>query len=186
MPVTTDTRPIETDTRPIEDSVSKINDELAVGSDLEFQRRWESVERIIWIFLIIFLVLSLLGVFGRGPVAHASATAPDGSMQVEYERVERSSTPSVLTVRIQPSAIENQQARLWVSESLVKPLGNQRVIPQPEKSEIGNGGILYTFPASESPALIEFQMQPSKLGATELKLRIPGHSEMDLKIFVMP
>jgi len=69
---------------------------------------------------------------------------------------------------------------------LVMPLGNQRVVPQPERSEIGNGGVLYTFPASETASSVEFQMQPSKIGKTELKLRIPGHPELDLNIYVMP
>jgi hypothetical protein len=119
-------------------------------------------------------------------LAKKTAKAADGSMEVDYERVERFSTPSVLTVRINSPAIHEEQVQLWASESLVKSLGNQRVIPQPENSEVGDGGVLYTFPASKGPAAIEFQMQPSKLGATELKLRIPGHSELDLKIFVMP
>ncbi len=178
--------PVTTETRPVEDTVPKINDELAVGSDLEFQRRWQSLERIVWIFLVIFLVLSFLGFFGRGPMAKVTRKAPDGSMEVDYERFERFSTPSIFTIKVAPSAVHNHQVQLWVSEALVKPLGNQRVVPQPEKSEIGNGGVLYTFPAAETSASIEFQTQPSKLGKTELKLRIPGHSELDLNIFVMP
>jgi hypothetical protein len=107
-------------------------------------------------------------------------------MEIEYERVERFGTPSVLTVKMDPQAIQNRQVQLWASESLVKPLGNQRVVPQPDHSEIGNAGVLYTFPASKSPASIEFQLQPSKIGPTELKLRIPGSSEVNLNIFVMP
>ncbi len=178
--------PVTPETQPIEDSVPKINDELAVGSDLEFQRRWDALEGKIWIFLLIFLVLSLLGLFGRGPLAKATAKAPDGSIEVKYERFERFSTPSVLTVNINTAFLQNGKAQLWVSEALVKPLGNQRVVPQPDKSEIGNGGILYTFPASPGPASVEFQLQPSSLGKTELKIRVPGHPELSLNIYVMP
>ena len=178
--------PATSETRPIEDSVPKVNDELAVGSDLEFQRRWESLENVIWIFLAIFLLLSLLGFFGRGPMANVKVKAPDGSMEVQYERFERFSTPSVLTVRIAPTAIHNGAVKLWVGEALVKPLGNQRVIPQPDRSQVGNGGVQYTFPASQGQASIEFQLQPSKIVKTELKLRIPGYSEMDLNIYVFP
>jgi len=178
--------PVTDETRPIEDSVPKINDELAVGFDLEFQRRWEKLETIIWFFLIIFLLLSLAGLFGRGPLAKVTAQAPDGSIRVDYERFERFSTPSVLTVRINPASIRNGQVQLWVSNSLVKPLGNQRVIPQPEKSELSQGGILYSFPASETSASIEFQMQPSAIGKSELKMRVPGNSELSLNVYVMP
>lgn len=175
-----------TETRPVEDSVPKVNDELAVGSDLEFQKRWESLERIVWILFVIFLLLSLLGFFGRGPMANVKAKSADGSMEVQYERFERFSTPSVMTVRIAPTAIHNGKVELWVADALVKPLGNQRVIPQPDKSQVGNGGVLYTFPASEGEASIEFQTEPSKLGKTELKLRVPGYSDLDLNIYVFP
>jgi hypothetical protein len=106
---------------------------------------------------------------------------------VKYERVERFGTPSVLTVTINTAVVQNGKVQLWVGDQLVKPLGNQRVIPQPDRSEIGNGGVLYTFPASpQGPASVEFQMQPSSMGKTELKMRIPGQSEVSLNIFVMP
>lgn len=178
--------PASTETHPVEDSVPKVNDELAVGSDVEFQHRWESLENVIWIFLVIFLLLSLLGFFGRGPMANVKAKAPDGSMEIEYERFERFGTPSVATIRIAPAATHEGKVELWVGEALVKPLGNQRVIPQPDKSRIGNGGVLYTFPASEGQASVEFQMQPSKIGKTELKMRVPGYSELDLNVYVFP
>jgi hypothetical protein len=119
-------------------------------------------------------------------LAKATAQASDASIQVDYERFERFSTPSVLTVRINPASIRNGQVQLWVSQSLVKPLGNQRVIPQPEKSELSQGGIIYSFPASETSASIEFQMQPSAIGKSDLKMRIPGSAEVDLNIYVMP
>lgn len=178
--------PVTDETRPIEDSVPKINDELAVGSDLGFQQRWERLETIIWIFFVIFLLLSLAGLFGRGPLSKVSRKAPDASMEIDYERFERFSTPSVLTVKINPASIRDGQVQLWVSDSLVKPLGNQRVIPQPARSELSQGGIIYTFPASETSASIEFQTQPSAIGKSELKMRIPGSAEVDLSVYVMP
>lgn len=173
-------------TSPVEDSVPKINNELAVGSDVEFQHRWQHLERAAWIVLTLFLVLSIAGVFGRGPVANASAQASDRSMVVKYERIQRFGTPSVLTIQLHPSAIRDRKVQLWVSESLTKPLGTQRVVPQPLQSEIGGGGILYTFPASTSPASVEFQTQPSRIGLTNLTLQIPGRSAVPVKIFVVP
>src|SRR5579884_1974852 len=116
-------------TEPVRDSVAKVNDELAVGSDLEFQRRWWKFERAIWIFFTLLIVLDVLGVFGRGPLAKARLRAADGSAEVTYERIERHKTPSVLTAHFGPSAIQDGKVRLWVSDDLVKELGNQRVSP---------------------------------------------------------
>lgn len=72
-------------------------------------------------------------------------------MDISYERIERFSTPSILTVKLGQNAIHDGKVQLWVSESLVKDLGNQRIVPQPLMSTIGQGGILYTFPATVPP-----------------------------------
>ena len=173
-------------TRPVEDSVPKINNEFAVGSDLAFQAKWARFERIIWVLLTIFLVLSFAGVFGRGPVANAERTASDGSLDMKYERVQRLGTPSLLTIEFPVSSIKDGAVQLWASDSLVKPLGTQRVVPQPQSSVVGGGGILYTFPATTVPASVEFQTQPGVLGRSELKLQVPGNAEVTANIFVVP
>lgn len=178
--------PVTPETKPVEDSVPKVNNELAVGSDLEFQKKWRRFERVIWPLLIVFLILSFAGAFGRGPLAHATAKAADGSMVVKYERIQRFGTPSVMTIDLDPSAIQNGSVLLWASDSLVKPFGNQRIVPAPSISQIGNGGILYTFPASASPASVEFQTQPGQVGGMTLKLQVPGHSPVTFNVFVMP
>jgi hypothetical protein len=175
-----------TKTQPVTDSVPKINDEIAVGEDLQFQRRWWAFERWIWILFAALVLLDVLGAFGRGPIAKKEAEAPDGSLKVKYERIERFSTPSILTVSFGKRAIRDGKAQLWVSESLVKALGNQRVVPQPASSTVGNGGILYTFPATDVPATAEFALSPASPGSADLQLQVPGSSVMNLKIFVVP
>jgi hypothetical protein len=122
-------------TEPVHDSVARVNDELAVGSDLKFQRRWWKFERGVWIFFTLLIVLDVLGVFGRGPLAKARMRAGDGSVDVTWERVERHGTPSYMTVHFGPAAIRDGKVRLWVSESLIKELGNQI-----GKSEDGSAG----------------------------------------------
>jgi hypothetical protein len=178
--------PAEGRTTPVVDSVPKINNELAVGSDLEFQRRWKKMERGVWALLAVFLVCSFAGVFGRGPLAKAEVQAPDGSFHVRYERIQRFGTPSVISIQFEPAAVRNGKIQLWVNEKLIRPLGNQRVLPQPSESLLQSGGILYTFPVTQGPAEIEFQTQPSGLGSSELILRVPGKAEVRCGIFVMP
>ncbi len=177
---------MQAETKPVSDSVPKVNDEIAVGSDLEFQRGWWRFERVSWIALAIIIALDVAGVFGRGPVAKAHQQLADGSMTVNYERIERFSTPSIMTVNFSQSAITDGKIQLWVSEVLVKGLGNQRIVPQPEKSAIGEGGIFYTFDATRQPASVEFALQPASAGRYHLTLRCPGHGELHPSVFVMP
>lgn len=177
---------VHSPTRPIEDSVAQVNNEIAVGSDLQFQRRWWIFERSVWILFTVIVILDICGFFGRGPMANARLRAKDGTIDIQYERVERYSTPSILTVHFGPDAIHDGKVQLWVSESFVKGLGNERVVPAPTRSMIGEGGILYTFPADPGPASAEFALQPTAPGVDHLRMRVPGHEEVHMTIYVMP
>lgn len=81
-----------------------------------------------------------------GVLSKAELHAPDKTLDVKYERVERASTPSIMTISFGPAAIRSGQVQLFVSQSLIKDLGNQRISPQPASSVIGGNGITYTFP----------------------------------------
>ncbi len=184
---------IETATNPIEDSIGKINDDVAVGEDLVFQRRWWRFERAVWIFFGFLVVLDVLGIFGRGPLSRAHKQTADGAMRLDYEWVERFSTPSILTLRFGPNAVADGVVRLWVSDSIIRELGNQRVIPQPNTSVTGDGGVVYTFPSTARPSSVEFALEPSKLGRTPFSVRLLGkgtvtapEDSLEAKVFVMP
>jgi hypothetical protein len=173
-------------TKPVGDTIPKLNNEVAVGEDLDFQRKWWRVERAIWIFFLLLIIADLLGAFGRGWLAKAHAVAPDNSIDVTYERIERFNTPSILRIAFLPAVVRNGKAQLWVSESLVKSLGNQRVVPQPESSVIGQNGILYTFPAAGPAMSIAFGLEPTSVGSNQISFQSPGFKKIDLKIWVMP
>ena len=178
--------PVQTETKPISDSVPKVNDEIAVGSDLAFQRRWWSFERGVWIFLTILLVMAVLGCFGRGPVAQAHQRAKDGSLDLRYERIERFGTPSEVTVGLSPGAAHAGRIKLWVSDELVKPLGNRLVIPEPLSSELSGAGIQYTFPAVAPPYSVEFSLEPEAIGVHDVTFRAEGAEPVRLRIYVLP
>ena len=173
-------------TKPVEDSVPKVDNTVAVGEDLEFQRRWWKFEHIIWIVFSLILVADVLGAFGRGYLAKAELHAPDGSLNVKYERVERASTPSIMTLQFGPTAIQNGAIHLFISESLIKELGTQRISPQPASSVIGDNGVTYTFPITNPPATVELSLQSSFPGRQHFSLQIPGSEPLSATVFVVP
>ena len=172
--------------QPVDDSIAKINQEVAVGEDLEFQRRWWRFEKIAWAAFVLILVLDLAGVFGRGPLAHAERRTSDGAMDVKYDRIARSQTPSILNINFGPAAIHNGSIQIYVSESLVDELGTQRVIPAPTTTVIGEGGLTYTFPANGPPATLKMALQPSTPGLYRFVLEVPGSPPVHASIFVVP
>ena len=168
------------------EEVPKVDNAIAVGEDLRFQERWWTFERIIWSVFLLIVLADVLGVFGRGWLSKAELHGDGTGMDVKYERVERAMTPSVMTIDFRPEALHDGKVELFVSDTLVKELGTQRVIPQPERSVVGNGGITYTFPASGLPAEIQLEMQPSFPGVHSFGLQVPGMQSTGARISVVP
>ena len=112
--------------------------------------------------------------------------AADGSLHLQYERVERASTPSIMTMHFDPGAVHDRQLRLFVSQSVVKELGAQRVVPQPQTSTLGNGGITYGFPATGGPLVVEIALEPSFPGMHEFAVRVENGAPVTGKVMVVP
>ncbi len=178
--------PSQTATKPVEDTVAKINNELAVGGNLEFQRKWWKFERSAWIVLTMIIIADVLGCFGRGPLAKAEMGTSDGAAKIQYERIERYGTPSVLIIHFGESAVQNGKIQLWVSDSLIGQLGNQRISPQPETSVLTDDGILYTFSATKHADSVQFALQPGKPGIFHIAFRVVGHQTLEPTVYVMP
>ncbi len=172
--------------KPVEDSVPKVEGEVAVGEDLTFQRRWWIFERTIWSIFTLLIILALLGVFGRGYLAKAERRSADGSIDVRYDRVQRTGTPSMLAVSFGPEAIRDGKIQLFVTESMVKQLGAQRIIPAPLSTTLGAGGLTYVFPANTLPATVEFALQPDGPGSFPFSIQLPGSAPVSARVVVMP
>jgi hypothetical protein len=166
--------------------VPKIDDAVAIGEDLKFQERWWKFEHVVWWFFLLILLADVFGVFGRGWAAKAKLMEPKSGMFVDYERVERASTPSIMKIQFGPDSVVNGQIQLFASESLVKELGTQRVVPQPEHSVIGNGGITYTFPAQGGVQDVQLQLEPSFPGVHKFTLQVPGKQAVGGRVLVVP
>jgi hypothetical protein len=174
-------------TNPVSgDEVPKVDNAVSIGEDLQFQERWWKFERLVWGFFVLVLLADVLGLFGRGWLAKAQLKEPNSGMVVDYERVERASTPSIMRIDFGPDAVVNHQLQLFVSESLVKELGTQRVVPQPEHSSIGDDGITYTFPAQGGKTEVQFALESSFPGVHRFTLQVPGKKAVGARVVVMP
>jgi hypothetical protein len=171
---------------PVKDSVAKVNNEIEVGENLDFQRKWWRFENVVWVLFGIIIVLDIAGLFGRGPIAKAERRSADGTIDVKYERIERTDSPSILSIKFGPSAIQDGKIQLYVSESLVKGLGAQRVVPAPLTSVLGEGGLTYTFPASKLPASVDLALEPSGPGLYDFTIGVVGAAPVHAKVFVVP
>jgi hypothetical protein len=172
--------------KPVIDSVPKVADEVAVGEDLNFQRKWWKFERIIWSFFLLVLICDVLGVFGRGWLAKAKRSTPDQALTLDYERVERSGTPSIMTLHFGPAAAHNGHIQVFVDNELIRGLGARRVSPEPAVSALTDGGITYTFDVGTVPTIAEIALQPLFPGRHKIRLEVPGSTPIEANVFVVP
>ena len=173
-------------TTSVTQSAPRVNNEIEVGEDLEFQRKWWRFENFAWILFTLIIVLDVAGLFGRGPIARAERRTADGTIDLKYERIERTDSPSILTIDFGPSAIHDGKIKLYVSESLVRGLGTQRVVPAPLETMIGDGGLTYTFSASKPPATVDLALQPSGPGIYHFTIGVVNDEPVQAKVFVVP
>lgn len=173
-------------TSPVGDSVPKLDGDIAVGENLDFQRRWWLFERVVWGFFLLLILCDLLGLLGHGWLAKAHATVAGGALSIDYERIERANTPSMMTLHFGPAAIRDGQVEVFVSDSVVQDLGAVRLAPQPAVSTIGDQGIHYRFPATGAPAEVQIQLQPVRPGSHGFRVQTPGAPPIDARILVLP
>lgn len=170
----------------VEDTVPKIAGDIAVGENLDFQRKWWRFERIIWYFFLLVLVADMLGLFGEGWLSKSVKRTHDGTLSLHYEWVERNSTPSVMTLDFGPAAVHDGHMQVYVSNTVVRSLGAERIAPQPASSAIGEGGITYTFPVRPGNMSMQIALMPTRPGEDTFEVRVPGSETIQASVFVVP
>ena len=178
--------PSAVETKPVEDQVPQVDSAIAVGEDLEFQQKWWKFENVVWVFFVLVLIADLSGLLGRGPLAKAEQRTGDGTLDVKYERVERANTSSIITILPGEAAVHDGKVQIYVSDTVLKQLGAQRVIPQPSTSTVGAGGVTYTFAATTTPITVQIELKPSFIGSHPFTVSVPGAEPVQAKAFVLP
>jgi hypothetical protein len=168
------------------DDFPRAGGSVSVSEDMDFQRRWWRFERIAWYLLAAVLIADALGLFGQGWLARAQRSASDGTVHLRYDRIDRASAPSEMTIEFGPAAVRNGQVTLFSSQNIVKELGAQRIIPEPRTSQVGPAGVTYTFTAMGSPATVSIALQPVRPGFRQIELGIPGSQPVRASNLVLP
>jgi hypothetical protein len=160
-------------------AADKVNDELDVGYDEKFENRWRQVELASHGFMLLFILAALAGLLGRGPLSHRTQRSINGLFSIDFEPLVRFGTSAQITVHLPPSrqpAGDPMSTRLFLSSTIVEPLGIQQIIPRPSRAEAADGGAFYAFEnASEAGgAMIRVVIKPSSVGPVHIEARLGG------------
>jgi hypothetical protein len=136
---------------------------LDLGADDEWEARWARLQRIAWIIMGFVLLLAIAGVFGRGPVDHATVADNGNQFRVDYAPVLLFRTPAVLTLHLSPAlAGSDHLVHVQASKALLAPLQIQRVDPQPAQWGVGPSGPEMAFRVSlaTGDGAVELEIDP--------------------------
>lgn len=133
-----------------------------------FARKEEWLKKFFLLFMISFLTLGILGLFGSGPISEQ--TLSGGSYIIEYNQFLRKDTPSELYI-----SLENPPDTTVISfaVSYLKDVQIKRVTPDPESVEIKDNRLHYSF-ATNGSGTIFFGIQPDRSGSKELEIGVLG------------
>ncbi len=172
--------------QPLDEHALQIGDNIALGEDLKLQEKWWRFEHIVWAVFVAILICDLLGIFGRGWFAKAKASSADGAVVIDYERIERADTPSIMTLHFGPGAVHDGRVEVTISGSVIKGLGAQRISPQPVISSLCPNSLTYVWHRTAGPANAEIALQPPLPGLYRFAVQATGREPVVRKVFVFP
>jgi hypothetical protein len=134
---------------------------LELDQDLPFQRRFVAVQRAGWVLVALVLVAGLLGVFGTGPLAHATATAPSKAFSVDYDRFLRTAQITQLHISIEASG--DRTTRIALSHDYLNAVNLGGVSPQPD-SQTSRGNRTFLTYDGGAPSEVDISVAPRLIG----------------------
>lgn len=163
--------------------IKRIGD-LDIGQDLEFQKRSWAVQRAGWVVMTLLIIAGLLGVFGRGIAADATAGEENSGLRVEYERFARAQSPTTLVMRLGAGANSVRLNREYLEAVQI-----ESVSPPPETVEAAPGDDIYVFSRAADgagePFTVTFYLQPK--GAAVISGRASANNvTREFRQFVYP
>ncbi len=158
--------------------------EPLLGGEKEGQRtaayEWR-LQKVGWAVMAVVVALALLGVFGTGPLSWTRASAPDGSVEVEYQRFVRNGGDSTISIRVPASQVHNGEARLWLANEYLGNVEVNHIVPEP-RSQVAQGeGVLMIFEVADAATGLEATISATgdAVGIQSVRLAVAGGAPVD-------
>jgi hypothetical protein len=159
---------------------------MDLGYDPKIEQGWVRIQFVAWIVMTVLVVAGLSGVFGRGPLANATAASADGAVRVTYERFVRFRTPTATTITLQGPFAGPVTVTFSQRELTIDPV--QNVVPRPIAQRAVPDGVAFVFapPPAGGPATIAFTEQPATLAAGHPTISVGNEAPFKLLRVVYP
>jgi hypothetical protein len=143
---------------------------IVTEEDVRFERRWHRVQRVGRALLVLALVAAIVGVFGTGPLASATAEGPRGRFSVDYDRFVRSTQSTALRISSQGAPGPPTVA---IAQSFLDATSLADVSPQPDSETARGNRVVLSYQGS-LPDQVELQLAPEDIGVHRATVWVGG------------
>jgi hypothetical protein len=159
--------------------------EHPVREDIQLQRKVWRFQRVGWYVLLAVVVLTLLGLFSRGPLSTLSSTSSQGDLTVEYERFHRNGGANDMVIRVK--GLPDQPITLLISSAMMEGFSIESIQPQPISS-VGTleGLSLKTQADDHGQATLYLSWRSSGLGVFKSRISVVGGGHIPVTQFIYP
>ncbi|MBT2339887.1 MULTISPECIES: hypothetical protein [Pseudomonas] len=159
--------------------------EFPVREDMAYQLKVWRFERVGWYVLVLLVILTLLGLFSRGPLSSRDVQSRDGTLGVEYEMFHRngSDNPMIIHLEGPPNAVlEVELGGDWLEGFNVEALQ-----PQPLRSAGAGKGMKFWVQAdAQGQANLYLSVLGTGLGTYHSRIAMPGGAAVSFDQFIFP
>lgn len=156
-----------------------------VREDMALQHKVWRFERVGWYVLVLLVILTLLGLFSRGPLSSRELQSADGTIGVEYEMFHRngSTHPLILRLKGAPDAV----LAIELGGDWLEGFDVQTVQPQPLRSAAaGQGVTLWVQADRQGQAILRLSLLGEGLGAYQSRIAMPSGAQVTFSQFIFP
>ena len=153
---------------------------LQIDQSLDFQRRFQRIQKVAWRVLALLPVAAVAGLFGGG--LFGQVTAGGNGLTASYDRFGRMTVDTQLEVTVQRA---QSPVAVSISRGFLDGYDVSEVRPQPEHVTTYPDRVVFAF-AARPGASVAFMLQPTRLGSRRGTVTIAGSRPVSLHQFVYP
>lgn len=149
-------------------------------------------QRVLWCVMAAVITLAVVGIFGDGPLADASATVRGDGQEttVRYDRFTRRTATESLVIEVS-AASAGDSVTLSLDREFVSAIDIERLTPEPESAMLDAGGGLtlsWNVPDWSRPVRIGLTYVPQRWGTLRARLRVDAGTEQHVSFrqYVFP
>lgn len=156
-----------------------------VNEDITFQRKVWRFERGGWYVLLVIILLTLAGLFSKGPLSSRELESENGTLRVKYELFNRNGDED--SVVIHAYGKPDSTIVLEIGGELFEGNSIQTLQPQPLRTTTSGRDLRFTLQTdSEGEATLYMTLQSDGAGLYRGYLKLLPNQSVDFSRFIYP